>query len=47
LEDNLKLHGILLEDTVACSFDGAANMKGIYHGLQAYLKKVNPNIVYR
>jgi len=46
LEDNLKLHGLLLEDIVACSFDGAANMKGIYHGLQAYLKKVNPDIVY-
>lgn len=35
-----------LEDIVASSFNGAANMKGIYHGLQAYLKKVNSDIVY-
>jgi len=46
LKDNLKLHGLLLEDIVACSFDGAANIKGTYHGLKAYLKKVNPDIIY-
>jgi len=36
----------MLNDIVACSFDGAANMKCIYKGLQAHFKSVNSNILY-
>ncbi|XP_050064310.1 uncharacterized protein LOC126553187 [Aphis gossypii] len=46
LKEEIKKLGLMLNDIVACSFDGAANMKGIYNGLQAHLKSVNPNIVY-
>ncbi|XP_025204003.1 uncharacterized protein LOC112600891 [Melanaphis sacchari] len=31
---------------VGCSFDGAANMKGTYNGLQSHLKNKNPLCVY-
>ncbi|KAL4098359.1 hypothetical protein QTP88_022988 [Uroleucon formosanum] len=35
-----------LTDVIGCSFDGAANMKGAYNGLQAHMKNSNPLIVY-
>lgn len=35
-----------LTDVIGCSFDGAANMKGAYNGLQAHMKNSNPFIVY-
>ncbi|KAL4148352.1 hypothetical protein QTP88_002616 [Uroleucon formosanum] len=31
---------------VGCSFDGAANMKGAYNGLQYHLKSINPLCIY-
>ncbi|VVC30162.1 Domain of unknown function DUF4371 [Cinara cedri] len=31
-----------LTDVIGCSFDGSANMKGAYNGLQAYMKNSNP-----
>lgn len=31
---------------MGCSFDGAANMKGTYNGLQSHLKNKNPLCVY-
>ncbi|XP_025406602.1 uncharacterized protein LOC112680656, partial [Sipha flava] len=34
LKKELKRVGLPLNDIVACSFDGASNMKGIYNGLQ-------------
>jgi len=34
-----------LTDVIGCSFDGAANMKGAYNGLQAHMKNSNPLIV--
>ncbi|KAL4120303.1 hypothetical protein QTP88_013020 [Uroleucon formosanum] len=46
LKEELQKLRLMLNDIVACSFDGAANMKGIYNGLQAHLKSVNSNIVY-
>ncbi|KAL4105165.1 hypothetical protein QTP88_020437 [Uroleucon formosanum] len=46
LKEELQKLGLMLNYIVACSFDGAANMKGIYNGLQAHLKSVNSNIVY-
>jgi hypothetical protein len=45
LEKKLKGYELLLDDIVAYSLDGVANTKGMYYGLQAYLKKVNPDIV--
>ena len=38
--------GLDFTNIVACSFDGAANMKGQYNGLQAHLKRDNPKIIY-
>ena len=35
-----------LTDVIGCSFDGAANMKVTYNGLQAHIKNSNPLIVY-
>jgi len=46
LKKELKRVGLPLNDIVACSFDSASNMKGIYNGLQAHLKTYNPKIVY-
>lgn len=31
---------------IGCSFDGAANIKGKYNGLQARMKKENENMIY-
>ena len=38
--------GISLKECVADSFDGAANMSGIYSGVQALMKKENPNHIH-
>lgn len=38
--------GISMKNIVACAFDGAANMKGTYNGLQSHLKNSNSNIIY-
>jgi len=46
LEKELLRLDLSLSDVIACSFDGASNMKGIYNGLQAHLKNYNSNIVY-
>ncbi|KAE9522617.1 hypothetical protein AGLY_016980 [Aphis glycines] len=35
-----------ISKVIGCSFDGAANMKGPYNGLQAHLKNNNPLCVY-
>lgn len=37
---------IPLSNIIACSFDGASNMSGTYHGLQAYLKQETPSLIY-
>nr|CAI5851138.1 unnamed protein product [Callosobruchus analis] len=42
----LAKYGILASNIVACSFDGANNMKGFYNGLQAHFKKANENMIY-
>jgi len=41
----LKLN-IDMSKIVGCSFDGAANMKGAYNGLQYHLKSINPLCIY-
>lgn len=46
LNEELQNLRLSINDIVACSFDGASNMKGIYNGLQAHLKINNPKIVY-
>ncbi|XP_060846214.1 SCAN domain-containing protein 3-like [Rhopalosiphum padi] len=46
LNEELQNLRLSINDIVACSFDGASNMKGIYNGLQAHLKTNNPKIVY-
>ncbi|CAI6376308.1 unnamed protein product [Macrosiphum euphorbiae] len=46
LENMFMSMGISMKNIVACSFDGAANMKGTYNGLQSHLKNSNPNIIY-
>lgn len=38
--------GISMSNTIACSFDGANNMKGCYNGLQAHLKQDNEELLY-
>ncbi|CAH0557837.1 unnamed protein product [Brassicogethes aeneus] len=42
----LSEYGIAMSNIIACSFDGANNMKGCYNGLQAYLKKENKDLIY-
>lgn len=44
--NELQTLNLSLTDVIACAFDGAANMKGAYNGLQAHLKNTNPSIVY-
>jgi len=39
-------HGLSPKNIIACSFDGASNMSGIFKGLQARLKQDNPDLVY-
>lgn len=46
VENELKKLKLSLIDVIACSFDGASNMKGIYNGLQAHSKYYNYNIIY-
>lgn len=46
LEKELLKLNLSLNDVIACSFDGASNMKGIYNGLQAHLINHNSNIIY-
>lgn len=46
ITSELEKYGILASNIVACSFDGANNMKGFYNGLQAHFKKANKNIIY-
>lgn len=46
IKTDLTKYGISLTNVVACSFDGAANMKGCYNGLKAHLEKETPNIIY-
>lgn len=46
LENMFMSMGISMKNIVACAFDGAANMKSIYNGLQSHLKNSNPNIIY-
>lgn len=43
---NLSKCGIATPNIIACSFDGANNMKGCYNGLQAHLKKDNEDLIY-
>ncbi|KAE8737339.1 hypothetical protein FOCC_FOCC017199, partial [Frankliniella occidentalis] len=38
--------GLDIKNCVGCSFDGASNMSGIYKGLQARLKTVNPEMQF-
>lgn len=45
LENMFMSMGISMKNLVACAFDGAANMKGTYNGLQSHLKNNNPNII--
>lgn len=42
----LSEYGIVTSNIIACSFDGANNMKGCYNGLQAHLKKENKDLIY-
>lgn len=46
IKSDLANHGISISNIVACSFDGASNMKGQYNGLQSHLKLINSNIVF-
>ena len=46
LEKSLEEVGVELDMCVGDSFDGAANMSGIYNGLQALLKQARPNHVH-
>jgi len=46
LNEEFKNLRLSIDDIVACSFDGASNMKGIYNGLQAHLKTNNFKIVW-
>ena len=46
LRSTLVDNGITMENIVGESFDGAANMRGEYNGVQKHLKEVAPNSVY-
>lgn len=46
ITSELAKYGIQASNIVACSFDGASNMKGCYNGLQAHFKKANENMIY-
>ena len=46
LEKYLEEVGVKLDMFVGDSFDGAANMCGVYNGLQALLKQVRPSHVH-
>ena len=46
LRSTLLDNGITMENIVGESFDGAANMRGEYNGVQKHLKEVAPNSVY-
>lgn len=46
IQTELSNLGISISKIVACSFDGASNMKGCYNGLQAHLKEANPKVVF-
>ena len=46
LEKSLEEVGVKLDMCVGDSFDGAANMSGVYNGLQALLKQVRPSHVH-
>ena len=46
INTELSKQGISTCKLVACSFDGASNMKGCYNGLQAHLKDANPDLIF-
>lgn len=46
IKEKISNCGLSFENIVGCSFDGAANMKGKYNGLQAKMRKVNENLIY-
>ena len=46
INTELSKQGISTSKIVACSFDGASNMKGCYNGLQAHLKDENPDLIF-
>ena len=46
LRSTLVDNGITIENIVGESFDGAANMRGEYNGVQKHPKEVAPNSVY-
>lgn len=46
INTELSKQGISTSKIVACSFDGASNMKGCYNGLQAHLKDANPDLIF-
>lgn len=46
LEERISNFGLSLKNLIGCSFDGAANMKGQYKGLQARIKEKNPKLIY-
>lgn len=46
IKQNFETCGISMSKIVGCSFDGAANMRGAYNGLQAHMSSDNPDLVY-
>ena len=46
LKDILTKFYLSMSDVIACSFDGAANIKGDYNGLKAHTVKENPLALY-
>lgn len=46
LKEVLESLGLDIKNIVACSFDGAGNMSGIFKGLQARIKEDNPNLLF-
>jgi hypothetical protein len=46
IKEKISNFGLSFKNVIGCSFDGAANMKGKYNGLQARMKKENENMIY-
>ena len=46
LKSALEANGLKMSKIVRESFDGAANMRGVYNGVQKFIKEEAPNSVY-
>ena len=46
LKNSLEPEGLKMKDIIGESFDGAANMRGEYRGVQRYIKDISPNSIF-